>query len=118
MGEADKPLSLGAINPADRPLIDVFERAYRLKPVTRSVQKALDKVQKQIDEFYLADDADGEQFAALVATALDELLAPEGNNRTRAKTLILEKWKADELAIDELRRFFDDVQERAVARPT
>jgi len=118
MPEAVKPLVLGGVNRDARPIVDVFERAYRLKAVTRSVQKALDKVQKDIEAFYADDDADGEKFAPLVAAAIDELLEPEGNNRTRAKTLILEKWKADELQIDELRRFFDDLQERAVARPT
>ena len=118
MTEGVKPLSLGGVNRDARPIVDVFDRAYRLKAVTRSVQKALDKVQKDIEAFYADDDADGEKFAALVAAAIDELLEPEGNNRTRAKTLILEKWKADELQIDELRRFFDDLQERAVARPT
>jgi hypothetical protein len=117
MSEA-KPLSLGGVNRDSRPIVDVFERAYRLKAVTRSVQKALDKVEKDLQVFYADDDADGEKFAVLVATACDELLEPEGNNRTKARTLILEKWKADELQIDELRRFFDDLQERAVARPT
>jgi hypothetical protein len=118
MSEAEKPLSLGAVDPASRPVVDVFGKAYRLKAVTRSVQKALDKVEKDIRAFYADDDADGEKFAVLVASALDELLDPDGDNRTRAKTLIVEKWKADELPIDELRRFFDGVQERAVARPT
>lgn len=118
MAEAEKPLVLGGVNRDRRPIVDVFEHAYRLRAVTRSVQKALDKVDADIQAFYKNDVADGEEFTGLLAAAIDELLEPEGNNRTRAKTLILQKWKADDLQIDELRRFFDDLQERAVARPT
>jgi hypothetical protein len=119
MSEAIKPLSLGGVDRDDRPIVDVFERAYRLKSITRTVQRSLDKVDKDMRALMADDDADGDQLVGLLADAIDGLLEPEGNNRIPAKKVVLEKWKADELSLDGLRRFADDLQERAVAaRPT
>jgi hypothetical protein len=114
-----KPLSLGGVNRDDRPIVDVFERAYRLRAVTRSVEKHLAAAGKKIDALMKDDDADGDSLVTVLADVLDAMLEPEGNNRVRAKTVVMEKWKADDLSLDGLRRFADDLQEQAVtARPT
>lgn len=118
MSEAT-PLKLGGIVHDDRPIVDVFDRAYRLRAITRSVEKGLSKAGREIDALMKEDDADGDQLVSLLADVLDAMLEPEGTNRTKAKTVVMEKWKADDLSLDGLRRFADELQERAVAaRPT
>ena len=119
MSEALKPLSLGGVDRDDRPVVDVFDHAFRLRAITRSVQRSLDDVDKQMRTLMSDDDADADSLVTILAGALDALLEPEGENRTKAKTLVLAKWKSDDLSLDGLRRFADDLQERAVAaRPT
>lgn len=120
MSDSNGRLSLGGVDQDDsRPLVDVFGQAYRLRSVTRSVQRALDKVDKELKVLTNDDDADGDGLVALLADAIDAMAAPEGNNKVPAKKLIVEKWKADELSLDGLRRFSDQLQEQAVAdRPT
>jgi hypothetical protein len=116
---SQRPLVLGGVDRDAREVVQVFDLAYRLNNITRSVEKKLTECDKKIREVIGDDDADGDKLVPVLAEALDAMLDPEGNNKRRAKTVVMEKWKADELSIDGLRRFADDLQERAVAaRPT
>ena len=117
--QAAKPLKLGPVEPDQRPVVDVFGLAYRLRALTRSVQSALDKVDKELRTSMNGDDADGDTLVGVLGGALEALLAPEGNNDRPVGELVVEKWEADELSLDALRRFADDLQEQAIeARPT
>jgi hypothetical protein len=116
---AKKPLKLGPVEPEARPVVDVFGLAYRIRALTRSVQHALDKVDKEMRVIMKDDDADGDALVRILGGALDALLAPEGNNARQVGEVVSEKWESDELSIDALRVFVDDLQEQAVeARPT
>ena len=63
------------------------------------------------------DDADGDALVGVLGGALDALLAPEGNNDRPVGDVVVEKWQSDELSLDALRRFADDLQEQAVEAP-
>jgi hypothetical protein len=117
---SDKLPSLKAVDPASRPVLDVFDLAYRLQAVTRSVQKELHKAQTRMDELMKDPDEDGDGIVEQAAVILDALLKPEGNNTTPAKKLVIEKWKADELDVSALHGFSNDLQEQAAkaSRPT
>lgn len=114
-----KVLSLGGQQSDDRPSVEVFGKPYKLRLITRSVQKSLEKVDRDLRAFMKDDDADSDSLVALLAGGLDALLAPDGAHRTSVKKIVTEKWEADEISLDELRRFSDELQEQAVAaRPT
>jgi hypothetical protein len=116
---SDKALpSLRATDPANRPVVDVFDHAYRLGAVTRTVNKALHKHETKIRELMGDPDEDGDRIVSEIASILDALLTPEGNNTTPAKKLVLEKWKTDALDVQALRQFSNDLQEQAATRPT
>lgn len=114
-----KALSLGGGQTDERPVVDVFGKAYRLRLITRSVQKSLEKVDRDLRLFMKDEDAESDALVDLLAEGLDALLAPDGGHRTPVKKIVVDKWNADEVSLDELRRFSDDLQEQAVAaRPT
>lgn len=101
---------------AEPTVVDLFDKKYRLKPITRSVQKGLEAVQDKLSG--LGEDADGDAVVDVITDGFDVLLGIEGQHRTSAKKLLLSKWNADELAVDQLEQFFEALQEAAAARPT
>lgn len=105
-------LALGTTSTEEVVEVDVFGALFTLKPVTRSVQKVLEKVEEE-----LQGATTGDQMADAFAEGLGALLAPANGNRAGAKKLISDKWKADELSLDQITRFFTDLQE-ASAPPT
>lgn len=112
-------LRLGADNAPERPEVDLFGHKYRLRPLTRSVQMALQKADKELAA--LTDDDDMADHAiAVLAGTFDAMLVADGDEKRKPKTVIMEKWKADELSLPALRTFGDQLEERAVAadRPT
>jgi hypothetical protein len=117
---SDSLPSLRAVDPSTRPILDVFDLAYRLGPVTRSVQKELHKAQTEIERLMDDPEEDGDKIVAQIASILDALLKPEGNNTIPAKKLVVDKWKADELDVAALQQFSRDLQEQAAnaSRPT
>jgi hypothetical protein len=113
---ADVALSLNGQRP-EMPLVDVFDKPFRLRSITRSVEQtlgALDKKRRALDE----DDANADAVVELLSSVLDAMLTPEGH-KTAAKTLVVAKWKADELSLGDIARFTEQLQETAVKqRPT
>ena len=110
MSERKRP-TLGAAR-EDSPEVELWERIYVLNAVTRSVQRKLEEVQAQIEAAEESDAA-----VAAIAAGLDAMLAPANGQRIAAGKLVLDKWNADLLGIDELAVFFSDIQE-LTARPT
>lgn len=59
----------------------------------------------------IAEEDDDDKLMALLAELLDTRLAPAEGKRTKASTLIVRKWEADELTLAQLDQFVTDVEE-------
>lgn len=97
-------------------IVELFGKQYRLRPVTRSVQKGLEEMEGKLRN--LDDDASGDDVVAVLAAGIEVLLAIEGAHRTHAEKLILDKWNADQLSVEQLRSYFEALEESAANRPT
>jgi vacuolar-type H+-ATPase subunit E/Vma4 len=95
--------------------LELFDNTYRVNAITRSVQKKLEKVQPILEN--IDKEEDGDKVVAMMADALEPLLAPEDGSQS-AKRVLVEAWKADTLSIDMLAVLFDKVQEASALRPT
>jgi hypothetical protein len=115
-----EPIKLGTVNgnqPEARQ-VDLFDRQFTLRRVTRSVQIELEKTQATLTRLINDDDATGDALVECFASAVDALLAPDGH-RTSAQKIIVEKWNADEITLPEVRGFADQLQEDAASdRPS
>jgi hypothetical protein len=116
---SDKPLpSLRAADPANRPVVDVFDHQYRLNSITRTVNRALHKADVRLRELVVDDGEDGDRLVEQIANMLDALLTPTDSGPA-VKKVVMEKWKTDALDVQALRQFSDDLQEQAAqTRPT
>jgi hypothetical protein len=110
-------LRLGTDTAPERPQVDVFGHLYRLRSITRSVQAGLQKAYEAMDA--MQAEADADKVIAQLAEVFDVLLEPE-EHKTKAKTVLVQKWKADELAMGAIRQFAQKLEEQAVEadRPT
>jgi hypothetical protein len=89
--------------------IDVFGADYRTVPQTRSITQKGDEIEAKLEAASTPD-----ELVAAIGDAVDLRVKPiEGTKK--ASTLIKERWKADEVTLDSLLRFLDDV--RAADRP-
>lgn len=95
--------------------VEMFEHAYTVLRITRSVQKKLEKVQPALDA--AKEEEDSDKVVSVLADAIDALLTP-GDGAPAAKKLLVDCWKTDKLDLAQLNALFDGVQEAAVARPT
>lgn len=112
-------LSLSGSDLQDRPVVDVFDKPYRLLAVTRSVEQALTTMDRALRELEKDEDADGDAYVTVLCQALDALLKPAEGHRTGAGTLVRKQWEADALSVDDLSAFCNGLQEQAVnSRPT
>lgn len=96
--------------------LDLWGNVFRLREGTRSVAIKLAKLQKAQDE--LADDEHDKQ-AASFADILDALLEPIASNGQKpatAKSVVMAKWKADELGLDRLVSLSNHIQTAALQR--
>ena len=108
-----------AATPVDsRPSVEVFGGEYKIRAITRSVQRALDKVDKSMQALMKDDNSTGDALVTVLADAMDALLAPTVDGQVSVKNVVVEKWEADELSLDGLRRFADELQEQAVEART
>ena len=104
-------IKLGAANgnQPDPIRVDLYDKPFTLRRVTRSVQQEIERVEKA-----LRDADDGDTVVDLLGEGMDALLKPD-QHRTPAKKLIADRWKADELSVGDVNRFFIDLQEKAAA---
>jgi hypothetical protein len=91
--------------------VDLWGHAYKTVRITRSVQNNVDKSLRKLDDAETADAA-----VKVLADVIDARLVPE-NGAGPASKLIMEKWKADDLSLDQLQKFQADLEE-AEAPPT
>jgi hypothetical protein len=106
-------IRLADLNP-EPTLIELDEHRYRLRQVTRSVQKNLDKALKALNATDESDDLD-KQATALI-DAVDVLLDPQ-DAAPAAKTVLLAAWKDDRLSAGQIGSLFEELNKSA-ARPT
>lgn len=101
--------------------VELFDKKFTLRRVTRSVQIELEKAQRELNALIARDEDESVTADALVACfaeAVDALLKPD-EHRTAAKKIIGEKWQQDEITLAEIRGFADQLQEDAAAeRPS
>lgn len=96
--------------------VDLWGTVFHRVPVTRSRQRALADLERQVQD--IKEDEAGADDAAvsLMSQMLDQILKPaEGD--ALASSLIVEKWEADELTFGRLSAFIEEVAEQA-ADPT
>jgi len=104
---------------AEPVIVNLFGKQYRLRPITRSVQKGLEEATVKLAALQKDDTAGGDEVVDAMASSLDALLAIEGGHRTPAKKLLMEKWENDELSVTQIEHYFDALQEAATeSRPT
>lgn len=90
--------------------VDLWGKQFVTVPATRSVSE---KAEPLIDKLNEATDL--EDIVKGIGALLDIKLNPvEGAKK--ASTLVREKWKADEVTIDQLNKLLDDIRE--ADRPT
>lgn len=105
---------IGADTAPEPDVVELLDHTFTIRRVTRSVQKKLEQVDKKLRA--LDADADGDQVVAAMADGLDALLEPNGQ-RKAAKTVLVELWKTDVLALDQINQLYESVQESATKRP-
>jgi hypothetical protein len=101
---------------AEPTTVELFDgHTYTVKTITRSVQKDLEKVDQSMQG--LGDDADSDKGVGVIIDGLAALLAPV-NGSPAVKKLLTDKWKADELDLQQINALYEAVQETGVKRPT
>jgi hypothetical protein len=110
------PLAIAELAPRTGIEVDLWGVIFNAVPITRTLQRELDELNaafQDIDED--ADDAD-DQAVEMLASMLDVHVKPAGGRKKKASDFIVEKWKGDELTVEQLLTF----QQRLVeaVRPT
>jgi hypothetical protein len=93
--------------------VEMWDKTFETIPATRSVERNVAALERQLTE--LPDD-DTDKMVELTAQVIDLRLKPKGNARKKAGELVIEKWQADELTLDALLQFVNDLG--AADRPT
>lgn len=97
--------------------VDLWGTVFTTVPVTRTRQRAIKELDRELRALDANDDESEDQAVKLMAGMLDHMLAPEPGKRKKPSDLIVAKWEADDLAFRQLERLFDDLSE-AAAPPT
>jgi hypothetical protein len=92
--------------------VDLWGSEFHTKPATRSSAKLGQEIQARID----AAPNDSDEAVKALAELVDLRLQPANGKRTKASTLIVRKWEADELSMPQLFAFLEDLGE--ADRPT
>lgn len=94
--------------------VDLWGGLYKLIPSTRSVIKKAEGLQDKAAEVEDEDAA-----VEFLAKALDLRVKPTKKGQRKASTMVIEKWKADELSQAQLLGFLANLAEAEdEARPT
>jgi hypothetical protein len=117
----------GAVPLEERDIVELFDKTYRLKPITRSVQKQMHAIQKKSQDLAQRaqeDDAFDEEAGldeevGYFIELIDLLLEIDGGHRTSAKKLLMGKWESDEITFPQIQSYLEQLQQDEVeARPT
>lgn len=107
-------IRIGGENVPEPDVVEMFEHRFTVRRVTRSVQTALETVDKKLRA--LDESVEGDKLVGLMAEGLDAMLAPNGKGKA-AKTVLMDAWKADDLSLDQVNQLYEGVQESATKRP-
>jgi hypothetical protein len=107
-------IRIGADTGPEPDVVELFDHKFKVRRVTRSVQKALEAVDRKLQG--LSDEADSDKIVSVMAEGLDALLQPNGK-QTAAKTVLGQAWKNDTLSLDQINQLYESVQESATKRP-
>jgi hypothetical protein len=98
--------------------VDLWGALFDVVAVTRSRQKAINALQRQVTDLD-EDEEDAEDKAvALMAKTLDQMLVPQAGKRKLASTHIIEKYHAEELAAAQLGSFLERLLSEVNSPPT
>ena len=107
-------ISLGGQAAVEAIEVELWDRVFAVRPITRSVQNKVDELQAKLNAA-----ADADEAVALFAEQIGTLAEPTGGQKKTASAVIVEKWEADELEMAQIAAFVEQVQEAAAAgRPT
>lgn len=110
-------LSLGVEQ--TQPTVDVYGKLFVRRVHTRSVEKRLHEATREMRKIAADENSEGDAYIEVLAEIVDAMLAPEGGHRTPAKRIVIDKWNADALGVDELKAFVEALQEQSAEdRPT
>ena len=113
-----RTIVIGGDNAPDPDVVILFDQKFTVRRITRSVQKALEKVEPRIAEEFKDPDGDSDKLVSLLAEGIDALLAPDGHAK-HAKAVLTGAWKDDRLGIDDLADLYNGLQNtKAEDRPT
>lgn len=107
-------IRIGADTGPEPDVVELFEHRFTVRRVTRSVQKQLEATDKKLRA--LDDSIESDRLITIMAEGLDVLLQPNGD-KVAAKKVLVDAWKADQLALDQINQLYESVQESATKRP-
>lgn len=111
-----RTITVGGGNAPDPDVVELFDRRYTVREVTRSVQKKLESAEQKLKA--LADDEDdADKVMAVMAEGIDVLLAPVDHDEPARKVLV-QAWKDDRMSLGAFQRLYADIQESSEQRPT
>jgi hypothetical protein len=113
-----RTIDLNSITQPAHTEVKLGDKTYVLKPITRTVQRELETAERDLTALAADDDAGGDKVVETLAQKFDVLLAPSNGGRTPASKIVLARWEADELTLQQIGAFFDALQEQAAERPT
>lgn len=108
-------IKVGGSARPDPDIVELFDHKFTVKRITRSVQKALEAVDRKLNAMDKSDEDDSDKVVAVMAEGLSALLEPNGEN-VPAKKVLVDAWKADDLSFDEVQGLYVSLQEAATER--
>jgi hypothetical protein len=107
-------VTLGAGAPERTVEVELWDRVFVSRPVTRSISKRM----RELEEQRIQAESDDEAMRAW-AELMSLLTVPTNGQKKPAGQLILEKWEAEELSLGQIASFVEQLQDAALeARPT
>jgi hypothetical protein len=93
--------------------VEVFGAKFKALPATRSVVNSIVDLEKKLE-----DAKDNDEQIAVIAELLDVRLKSANGSKKKASAIITEKWEADELGLDQIQGFVEDLNQAQLVRPT
>ena len=90
---------------------------YQIVPLTRSVQKKLEQVDRELRKIDLDENEDADAVVSVMIDGLSALLKPKGK-APAVKAALTAAWESDDLSLAQIRGLMETAQESAVERPT
>ena len=99
--------------------VDLWGDNFTVRQPTRAVERKVEEAAKSLEN--LAEDAEGEEVIAAMGDMLDAILEPVPNDegkKRHAKTVIKEKYAADQIGFAHVEALLDKIAQLRSERPT